>query len=119
MNMTIDAKQALEKAETQPDLKAVEFELALGAEDIGANSFEACVNRAAKEVGFVPLFNLPIPVRHSIQRLAALAAIVDEKPVFIFVGLHEDGARAIVKPDLSQMPHLEEFAEAFFDLLLD
>ncbi|MDZ7824265.1 MAG: hypothetical protein U5K75_09695 [Ahrensia sp.] len=101
------------------DIKIVEFELSLGTHNIAADSFERCIKASAEDTGFVTLFNFPIPFEHDLQRLAAFAAVSEGAAVFVFVGLHRDGNRAIFQPDLSALPHIAKFAEAFFDLIAD
>lgn len=118
MNVIADTKD-LSRATTDVNLKAVEFELALGAEDILANGFEACVEKAAQSAGFRPLFNLPVPPNDQLQRLAAVACMDESEPVFTFVALNNSGDQAIVQPDLSSLPHVEKFAEAFFGLMVN
>lgn len=107
-------------AETKPSshIKTVEFELALGAEDLRANGFEACIDSAAKSAGFQLLFNIPALPEHNWQRLAAVATVEDGKPLFVFIALNDAGDHAEVQPDLSSTPHLQEFAEAYFELML-
>jgi len=103
----------------QPNhLKMVEFELALGAEDLRANGFEACIDSAAKSAGFQLLFNIPSFPEHEWQRIAAVATVEDGMPLFVFVALNEAGDHAEIQPDLSSSPHLQAFAETYFELML-
>lgn len=99
-------------------LKMVEFELALGAEDLRANGFEACIDNAAQSTGFQLLFNIPSLPEHKWQRLAAVATVEDGTPLFVYVALNDAGDHAEIEPDLSSSPHLQEFAEAYFELMI-
>ena len=99
-------------------IKMVEFELALGAEDLRANGFEACLDNAAQSAGFQLLFNIPALPEHEWQRLAAVATVEDGMPLFVFVALDDAGDHAEIAPDLSSAPHLQAFAEAYFELMV-
>ncbi len=99
-------------------LRAIEFELALGMEDLRANGFTACIETAAKASNFAPLFNIPAVPGHDWQRLAAVGAVDNGKPVFVFVALNDAGDRIEIQPDMSDAPHFLAFAEAYFQLML-
>jgi hypothetical protein len=99
-------------------LKMIEFELALGAEDLRANGFEACLDNAAQSAGFQLLFNIPSLPEHDWQRLAAVATVEDGIPMFVYVALSNAGDHAEIEPDLSSSPHLQQFAEAYFELMI-
>lgn len=109
----------LDAGSKQPShLKMVEFELALGAEDLRSNGFEACIDSAAKSAGFQLLFNIPSLPEHDWQRLAAVATVEEGIPLFVYVALSDAGDHAEIQPDLSSAPHLQKFAEAYFELMI-
>ena len=101
----------------QVPMKAIEFELALGTEDLRANGFAACLEQAARDSGFEILFNIPSTDGQPWQRLAAVGTIDDGEAIMVFVALSDSGNLIEIQPDLTDAPHLQAFAEAYFQLM--
>lgn len=112
------SKSGTRKSDMQA-IKAAEFELALGAQDIRANGFESCIAKAAEVCGLEPLFNLPlIPELQTKQRVAAVASIESGNTALVFVALDETGEHVEIDPDMSSSPHFKNFAESYLDLMI-
>lgn len=100
-------------------LKLIELELALGAEDIRTEGFEASVRNAceASEVEF--LFNLPVFDPGNTQRVAAVGwrTAPGTEPLFAFVTLDADGATVNIDKTCDCLERAPDVARAWFDLM--
>ena len=100
-------------------LKLVELELALGAEDIRAEGFEASVRNACAASNVAFLFNLPVFGQDGAQRLAAAGWIGEDakEPAFAFITLGRDGTTVRVDARCDCLVHAAGVARAWFDLM--
>jgi hypothetical protein len=73
-------------------LEAIEFELALSAENILERGFEAVVCSALEKTGGTLLFLMPVSQLAEWQRVAAVSVGDDPESHTLLVLLHEDGA---------------------------
>ncbi len=81
---------ASEKKRTVP-LEAIEFELALNAENIRQSGFEASVRRALTRSGGSLLFLMPVSEIADCQRIAAILAGSGTDSQILLVLLRNDG----------------------------
>lgn len=100
-------------------LKHVELELALGAQDIRVEGFEAAVRNACADCGVTYLFNLPVFGAASAQRVAAAGwhQGTAAEPEFAFVTLGADGASVTIDRQCACLDHAADVARAWFDLM--
>lgn len=115
--MNRPAKARTESGENA--LKHIELELALGAQDIRVEGFEAAVRNACADCGVAYLFNLPVFGTAKAQRVAA-AGWRDGKaaePEFAFVTLGSDGASVTIDRQCDCLDHAADVARAWFDLM--
>lgn len=86
-----DAAELTQAAHAGMPLEAVEFELALNAQDIVASGFEAAVRRAADMADGSFLFHMPAHAVEDCQRVAAVSLAGLDAPFTLLVLLGADG----------------------------
>lgn len=102
---------------SQADLKAVEFELALGACDVAKDGFEASVKAACEACDLMFVFNLPVFDHPQTQRVAAVAWRDERDAIaLVFVMLAKNGRDVQIDAACDCLPHAESVASAWFDL---
>jgi hypothetical protein len=87
----VDAADLTQAAHAGMPLEAVEFELALNAQDIVAKGFEAAVRRAAEMADGHFLFHMPAHAVPDCQRVAAVSLASPDAPFTLLVLLGADG----------------------------
>ena len=113
----IDAQDAICQEPSEADLKAIEFELALGAADIVADGFEASIRQACATCGLTFVFNLPVFEDAQTQRVAAVAwRDADNAVALVFVMLAQNGRTVRIDARCDCLPHAASVASAWFDL---
>lgn len=102
-----------------PALKLVELELALGAQDIRVEGFEAAVRNACADCGVAFVFNLPVFGTDEAQRVAAAGWREGKaaEPEFAFVTLGADGSTITIDRRCDCLDHAADVARAWFDLM--
>ena len=102
---------------SETDLKAIEFELALGAADIVADGFEASIKNACETCDLTFVFNLPVFDDAETQRVAAVAwRDEDDAVALVFVMLAQNGRSVRIDAQCDCLPHAASVASAWFDL---
>lgn len=104
-----------------PDLKWIEFELALGTTDLPQQGFEGCVRSACAETSIAFLFDLPVLDAGHAQRVAAVASPTGDgkaAPDVRFIALSADGSKMKLEIDCPHLKHAEAVAHAYADLIL-
>lgn len=118
---TTSMSRTIEAGEPGADgaLKLVELELALGAEDIRVEGFEASVRNACAASNVAFLFNLPVFGENGAQRVAAAGWLGEdtEEPMFAFITLGRDGSKMQVDAHCDCLDHAADLARAWFDLM--
>ncbi|WP_157015016.1 hypothetical protein [Mesorhizobium xinjiangense] len=85
------AHQTTESEKRSVPLEAIEFELALNAENIRQSGFEASVRRALTRSSGSLLFLMPVSDIPHCQRIAAILAGKGAESQLLLVLLHSDG----------------------------
>ena len=102
---------------SEADLKAIEFELALGASDIAADGFEASVKDACEACDLMFVFNLPVFDHPETQRVAAVAWRDERDTIaLVFVMLAQNGRAVRIDTTCDCLPHAASVASAWFNL---
>ena len=104
-----------------PDLKWVEFELALGTTDLAQQGFENCIRSACEGTDVAFLFDLPVVDPQTAQRVAAVAwrdAADNANADVRFIALSADGTKMSLERDCQHLNHAEAVAHAYADLIL-
>lgn len=120
MNRHEETAEAIGEETLKDDtLKFVELELALAAEDVRLEGFEAAVRHACASCGVAFLFNLPVFGATDAQRVAAAGWHVDGacEPAFAFMTLGRDGTSVTVDTTCESLDHADDVARAWFDLM--
>ena len=118
--MQMDQMVESDPFEAGEGVEAVEFELALGASDVGETSFEDCVRRAAEMIGGEFLFAMPAD--GSFEDASEIAAIHlghsdDGRGRVFFAVLNGDGDAIRVAARDEVGDRFRGFARAFVGVL--